>query len=61
LAKAEHFEQAIAQSKRLTERDEIVSASAGVAMLARGDSAVDFLARADAAMYARKAARKRAR
>jgi len=61
MAKAEHLEQAIAQSKRLTDRDHVVGASAGVVMLARGDTAADFLARADAAMYARKAARKRAR
>jgi GGDEF domain-containing protein len=37
----------------------LVGASAGVAVLARNEAPPDALARADAAMYARKAARRR--
>jgi diguanylate cyclase (GGDEF)-like protein len=61
-AKAEHLEQAIAaHGKLMTDAGDTLGASAGVVMPVPGETAADFSARADAAMYARKAARKRAR
>jgi diguanylate cyclase (GGDEF)-like protein len=59
--KAMHFEAAIATACAQLAASSAVGASAGVAMLERGETADAFAARADAAMYARKAERKRAR
>jgi len=60
--KAESLEQAIAaEAVPIGQASVSVGASAGVTMLAHGDTLADVLARADAAMYARKAATQGAR
>jgi diguanylate cyclase (GGDEF)-like protein len=60
--KAESLEQAIAaEAVPIGQASVSVGASAGVTMLAHGDTLTDVLARADAAMYARKAATQGAR
>jgi diguanylate cyclase (GGDEF)-like protein len=62
LTKAESLERAIAaQAVPIGQATISVGASAGVTMLAHGDTLTDVLARADAAMYARKAATQGAR
>jgi diguanylate cyclase (GGDEF)-like protein len=59
LAKAAALEAAIYSTKVQWDRSTIVvGAAAGVALLGALDSPADVLARADAAMYARKAAKK---
>jgi predicted signal transduction protein with EAL and GGDEF domain len=56
------LEQAIAaEAVPIGQASVSVGASAGVTMLAHGDTLTDVLARADAAMYARKAATQGAR
>jgi diguanylate cyclase (GGDEF)-like protein len=60
LAKAAALETVIAALAVLWDTNTLlVGASAGVAVLARNEAPPDALARADAAMYARKAARRR--
>ena len=60
--KAESLEQAIAaEAVPIGQASVSVGASAGVTMLAHGDTLTDVLARADAAMYVRKAATQGAR